>query len=386
MKRNEKSSESLQWVWQHPNWPAFRWDGARLLHPLGVARRAQGELLAQVRALGFDLALEARGEILTEEALQTAAIEGERYDREAVRSSVGRRLGLPTAGLPTAGRNVEGLVDVLLDATSKASEPLTAERLKGWHAALFPTGYSGLHPIRTAGWREGPMAVVSGAVGRERVHYEAPPAERVEEEMGRFLAYWAAPSPDLDGLLRSAVAHFWFVAIHPFEDGNGRLARALSDMALAQDEGMGSRFYSVSAQIMAERDSYYRMLEQIGRGDGDLTPWLTWFLECFARAVERSQGLLARVLLKARFWHHHAQAQLNARQRKVLNRLLDAGPKGFEGGLKTGKYAGMTGVDRATAYRDIAHLVANGLLVPLGGKGRAASYDIAWELGVDGRK
>ena len=378
MARNEKSSESLHWVWQHPNWPDFRWDSAQLLRPLGQARRVQGELLSQARALGFALALEARGEILTEEAVQTGAIEGERYDRDAVRSSVGRRLGLPTAGLAAAGRDVEGLVEVLFDATSKASKPLTAERLQGWHAALFPTGYSGVHPIRIARWREGPMAVVSGAVGRERVHYEAPPAARVEEEMARYLTWWEAPPTNLEGVLRAAVAHFWFVAIHPFDDGNGRLARALSDMALAQDEGTPARFYSVSAQIMAERDSYYTALERTGRGDGDLTAWICWFLECFARAVDRSQSLLARVLLKAGFWQRHAQAEINARQRKVLNRLLDAGPDGFEGGLKTGKYAGMTGVDRATAYRDIADLVTKGLLVPAGGKGRAASYEVAW--------
>lgn len=369
------------YIWQSPGWPNLRWQSERLLAALGSARLAQGKLLSQAAALDFDLGQQAQAEILTEEAVKTAAIEGESLDRSSVRSSVAQRLGLPTAGLPPAPRHVEGLVQVLLDATRNFRTPLTEERLKGWQAALFPTGYSGLHRIQVGDWRgkEEPMQVVSGPVGRETVHYEAPPGERVRVEVERFLAWWEETAGTMDGLLRAGIAHFRFVTIHPIEDGNGRLARALTDMALAQDERLPVRFYSLSSQIMAEREAYYQVLEQTQRGDGDITAWLEWFLGCFERAVVYSETLLAGVLLKARFWQRHAGARLTERQRKVLNRLLDAGPGGFEGGMTTRKYAGLTGVSKATAQRELADLVDMGLLRPNPGGGRSASYDVAWE-------
>jgi Fic family protein len=369
------------YLWQSPDWPNLHWQSERLLTPLGRARLAQGKLLSQAAALGFNLGQQAQAEILTEEAVKTAAIEGENLDRVIVRSSVAHRLGLPTAGLPPAPRHVEGLVEVLLDATLNYLLPLTEERLKGWQAALFPTGYSGLHRIRVGDWRgkDAPMQVVSGPVGREKVHYEAPPGERVGAEIFRFLGWWATTEGAMDGLLRAGVAHFWFVTVHPFEDGNGRLARALTDRVLAQDEKLPARFYSLSSQIMAEREAYYAVLEQTQKGNGDITVWLEWFLGCFERAVARSEVLLAGVLLKARFWQRHAGAKLTDRQRKVLNRLLDAGPGGFEGGMTTRKYAGLTGASKATAQRELADLVDQGLLRPNPGGGRSASYDVAWE-------
>lgn len=369
------------YVWQHPDWPNLRWQSERLLAPLGRSRLVQGKLLSQAAALGFDLEQYAQVEILTEEAVKTAAIEGESLDRGSVHSSVARRLGLPTAGLPPVPRHVDGLVEVLLDATLNYRLPMTTERLKGWQAALFPTGYSGLHRIRIGDWRGvgDPMQVVSGPAGRERVHYEAPPGERVQVEMARFLGWWNDPPAKMDGLARAALAHFWFVTVHPFEDGNGRLARALTDMALAQDEELSARFYSLSSQIMAEREDYYLILEQVQKGDGDITAWMEWFLSCFERAVARSETLLAGVLLKARFWQRHAGTNLTERQRKVLNRLLDAGPGGFTGGMTTRKYASLTGGSKATSQRELADLVEKGLLRPNPGGGRSASYSVVWE-------
>ncbi|MBE0598687.1 MAG: Fic family protein [Desulfuromonadales bacterium] len=369
------------YIWQSPDWPALRWQSDRLLTPLGRARLGQGKLLQQAEALGFDLGQQAQAEILTEEAVKTAAIEGENLDRNAVRSSVARRMGLPTAGLAPASRHVEGLVEALLDATLNYRKPLTEERLKGWQAALFPTGYSGLQRIRAGEWRSPgePMQVVSGPVGREKVHYEAPPGEKVSGEMAQFFQWWEQSQGTLDGVLRAGLAHFRFVTIHPFEDGNGRLARALTDMALVQDEKLPARFYSLSSQIMADRDAYYSILEVTQKGDGDITVWLEWFLGCFERAVEGAESLLAGVLLKARFWQRHAAASLTERQRKVLNRLLDAGPGGFEGGMTTRKYAGLAGVSKATAQREIADLLDKGMLRPKTGGGRSASYEVAGE-------
>jgi Fic family protein len=336
-----------------------------------------------MRELGLDVKEQARAEVLIEEVLKTSEIEGERLDAGAVRSSVARRLGLPTAGLPEIrDRHADGVVEILLDATLDFEKELTAERLFGWHAALFPTGYSGLHPIRVGNWRDdrnGPMRVVSGPIGREKIHYEAPPAEGLDREMARFLRWWAKSRHEGDGLLRAAMAHLWLVAIHPFEDGNGRIARTLSEMALAQDENLAPRFYSLSSRIMAERESYYAVLDRTNKGDGDLTEWMNWFLGCMAKALMHSSALLANVMQKARFRQHHAQTELNDRQRKVLNQLLEAGPSGFEGGMTNRKYAGMTHVSRATAQRELADLVTKGVLQANPAGGRSASYDLAWD-------
>jgi Fic family protein len=333
--------------------------------------------------LGFEVRQQAQAEVLVEEALKTSEIEGERLDPNAVRSSVARRLGLPSGGLTAVkDRKADGVVEVLLDATQHHDRKLTARRLFGWHAALFPTGYSGMQRIRVAAWRddqEGPMQVVSGPVGRQKVHYEALPADRVEEEMKRLLRWWEENRSSVDGVLRAGVAHLWFVAIHPFEDGNGRLARTLTDMAFAQDEKLSTRFYSLSSQIMAERNDYYDVLEHTNRGDGDLTEWLRWFLGCTGRAISRSERLLANVLLKARFWRRHAQTELNARQLKAIARLLEAGPDGFEGRLTNRKYANLTHTSRATAQRELSDLVSKGVLGRNPGGGRSASYDLVWE-------
>jgi Fic family protein len=376
-------THSGQYIWQVPSWPEFRWNGNALLRSLGDCRFQQGSLLAQMRELGFGVQQQARAEVLIEEALKTSEIEGERLDPNAVRSSVVRRLGFPSVGLPAIrNQHADGMVEILLDAAMNHEEGLTADRLFAWHAALFPTGYSGLHKIRVAGWRDdrkGPMRVVSGPIGREKVHYEAPPADRLEGEMKRFFRWWEKGRNDMDGILRAGVAHLWFVAVHPFEDGNGRIARTLTDMTLAQDENLSTRFYSLSSQIMAERDEYYEALGRTNKGAGEITEWLIWFLECMSRAILRSNELLVNVMQKTRFWKRHAQTVLNDRQRKAINRLLEAGTGGFEGGMTNRKYAGMTHISRATAQRELADLVGKGILRPNPGGGRSASYDLVWD-------
>jgi len=376
-------TQTKQYIWQWPSWPEFRWDNAALLKLLGVSRFQQGSLLTQMKELGFEVRQQARTEVLIEEALKTSEIEGERLNPDAVRSSVARRLGLPTAGMAsTQYQQADRLVQVLLDATLSFEQELTTERLFGWHAALFPTGYSGLNKIRVASWRDdrnGPMRVLSGPIGREKIHYEALPAERLENEMNNFFRWWGESRKEMDGLLRASVGHLWFVAAHPFEDGNGRIARALTEMALAQDENLSTRYYSLSSQIMAEREAYYRVLEHTNKGDGDITNWIKWFLGCLSRAILSSNELLSKVMLKARFWKHYTQAKLKERQSKVLNRLVEAGPSGFEGGLTNRKYAGMAHVSRATAQRELADLVQKGILRSNPGGGRSTSYDLCWD-------
>ena len=366
-----------RYLWQSKNWPEFSWDSAALLRPLGQARLAQGRLLGEVR---FGLGLELQAALLVQEGMSTAAIEGDQLNLQAMRSSVARRLGLPTAGLPAVERRVDGLVQMLLDATMGFQEPLTASRLFGWNAALFPSGYSGLVEISVGRWRDSqaPMQVVSGPLGREHVHYQAPPSRQVPTEMDRFLAWWSAPSAGLDGMLRAGLAHLWFVSIHPFEDGNGRIARAITDMALSQDEGSGQRLYSMSQQIQLERSAYYDVLERTQKGAGDATDWLAWFLECLARGIEQSERQVALALSHAEFWQKHAEAGLNQRQVKVVKRLLEAGPSEFEGGMTNRKYVGLAKVSRETAKRDLADLVNRGLLTRNQGGGRSVSYSLIW--------
>jgi Fic family protein len=372
-----------QYIWQQTSWPEFQWDHATLLEPLGNCRFQQGALLTQMKELGLDLRQQARAEILTQEAMKTSEIEGERLDTDAVRSSVARRLGLPTAGFPsTRDRQADGIVDILLDATMNYRQNLTEERLFGWHASLFPTSYSGLHKIRVGSWRDdrnGPMRVVSGPIGREKIYYEAPPAERLSSEMYRFIHWWEISHTKMDGLLRAAVGHLQFVAIHPFEDGNGRIARTLTEMALSQDENLSTRYYSLSSQIMAEREDYYQILEHTNTADGDITSWIKWFLECMSRAILDSGKLLSNVMLKARFWQHYAQTGLKERQSKIINRLLEAGPGGFEGGLTNRKYAAMGHVSKATAQRELADLMQKDILRLNPSRGRSTSYDLYWE-------
>lgn len=367
------------WIWEDADWPSFRWDRAATGEPLAGARLAQGKVLGAVRLLDPKLSGEALATILVEEGLTTSAIEGERLDPDAVRSSVARQLGLPTAGLPVPPRAVDGLVEILLDATREQSSPLSKERLCGWQASLFPAGYSGVHKIRTGELRGAdPMQVVSAGLEGERVHFVAPPRVVLEDELDQFLHWFNAPPGELDGLVRAGLAHLWFVTLHPFEDGNGRLARAITDMALAQDERQPKRFFSLSAQILRVRASYYAILEETQRGGLDVSDWLVWFLTQVESAAKAAEQTIADTLAKARFWLRHQAAVLNARQRKVLNRLLDAGAGGFVGGINTRKYASLTKTSRTTAYRELADLVAKGCIEPTGKRGRSSSYEITW--------
>lgn len=377
-------SHSQRWIWQRPEWPRFTWDAAALSTALARTRRAQGELAGVARLLDSKSGLAAQLEVLTLEGLTTSAIEGEKLDPNSLRSSIARRLGLPTAGLPRPSRSVEGLVDVLLDATQRYGE-LTLNRLCGWQAALFPTGRSGLHEIRVGQLRGNvPMRIVSGPVGRERVHYEAPPRQRLSAEVKAFMSWFKGWRPDransppavLDGLLRAGLAHVWFEILHPFEDGNGRVGRALLDRALAQDEQRSTRLYSLSARFMDQRDSYYAALERTSSGTLDVTPWLAWFLEQVEAASRSSGSIASSVLSKARFWVQRSQRKLNERQLKALNRMLDAGPGGFVGGMTNQKYASLTKTSPATAQRDLGDLVEKACLV-LVGSGRGARYELA---------
>lgn len=364
------------WIWQRPEWPEFHWDSAGLAQLLAAARRAQGELSGMARLLDPDSDLRAQLEMLTSEGVATSAIEGERFDPNAVRSSLARRLGLPTAGLPTPPRSVEGLADVLIDATQKLDKAATLQMLRNWQAALFPTGHSGLTKIRVGELRgSAPMRVVSGPIGKQRVHYEAPPRKGLERELKRLLDWFNARPSDIDGLLRAGVAHAWFELIHPFEDGNGRVGRAFLDRALAQDEGRSTRLYSLSARFMAVRDEYYDALQTLSHGTLDVTNWLRWFLDQIVAACADSARTVERVLAKARFWLRHGQSDLNARQRKALNALLDAGSGGFVGGMTNKKYAHLNRVSPATAQRDLAELTTRGIFKARGG-GRGVHYEL----------
>ncbi len=362
------------YFWQDDRWPQFCWDSEALLAPLAQARHKQGLLMGQMKRLGFDLQREAELRATVEDVLKTSEIEGETLDLTSVRSSVARRLGLHEGAMTAAEREVEGIVEMMLDAMRNHGQALTSERLFGWHASLFPTGYSGLHKIAVGRWRmdtEGAMQVVSGPEGRRKVHYEAPPALRVPAEMERFLDWFNNP-PEMDGLLRSGVAHLWFVTIHPFDDGNGRIARAIADLALAQMENTGQRFYSMSAQIQRERARYYEVLETTQKGPLDITEWLTWFVVCFGRAIDMAEDESRTVLRKAEFWRQYANEPLSARQKIVLNRFLD----GFEGNLTARKWAALGKCSLDTAQRDITDVLARGLVVRNPGGSSRTSYSV----------
>lgn len=371
------------YIHQLDDWPAFRWDHAAVSGPLAAVRHRQGRLTGRMDALGFELRSEAVLETLTADVVKSSEIEGEILERSQVRSSIARRLGMDIGGLPPVDRNVEGVVEMTLDAVGAFDRPLTSERLFGWHAALFPTGRSGMLRIAVGRWRDeeaGPMQVVSGPFGREKVHFEAPPASRIAGEMAAFLDWFDSPD-SLDPVLRAAIAHLWFVTVHPFEDGNGRIARAIGDMALARSEGSDQRFYSLSSQIRQDRKGYYEILERTQKGDLDITPWLLWFLACLDRALDDSAGILEDVLRKAAFWQALAGEPLGERQRKVLNRLLD----GFDGKLTSSKWAKLTKTSPDTALRDINDLVARGILVRDPGGGRSTSYSLAPPEALPGR-
>jgi Fic family protein len=360
------------------DWPKFHWSHETLVSRLAAVRHHQGRLIGRMEGLGFQLRAEAVLQSLTEEILKSNEIEGEVLDREQVRSSIARRLGMDIGALAPVDRpmdrNVEGVVEMMLDATQNYAAPLTKARLFDWHAALFPTGRSGMTKIRVGAWRDGksgPMQVVSGPVGRERVHYEAPAAPLVDREMRAFLA-WFNDRDSVDPVLRAALAHLWFVTIHPFDDGNGRIARAIADMALARSEQSPQRFYSMSAQTRIERKAYYDILEATQKGNLDITAWIEWFLGCLDRAFDGAEIILASVLMKARFWERHAGVPLQDRQRLVLNRLLG----GFDGKLTSSKYATLAKCSQDTASRDIAELIAHGILVKDQAGGRSTSYSL----------
>lgn len=361
------------YIWQQKAWPKFTWDDSKILNHLSIARKAQGKILAQAA----DVGLETQAQILIDDVQKTSAIEGEKLDIESIRSSVARKLGLPTAGLPAQQRHIEGLVEMLLDASQNYKKPLSAKRLKGWQASLFPTGYSGLHKIKVGHWRDlaEPMQVISGKIGKPKVHYEAPPSKKVPKEMDEFIE-WFNSKKNLDGLVRAAVAHFWFVTIHPFEDGNGRIARAITDLALTQDESLPRRCYSLSAQISHDRKDYYDILEQTQKNDLDITNWIIWFLETFVRAIERSQTIIDRAILIGNFWRTHSQVDLNPRQKKVLQKMLESNHQGSIGQMTNRKYVSLTKTSRETAKRDLADLEEKNLLKRNKSKGRSLSYSL----------
>lgn len=367
------------YVHERQEWPAFDWDEAQLISLLADVRHLQGRLLGRMQALGFSLRTEAALQTLTQDVVKTSEIEGERLDTGQVRSSIARRMGVDVGGLPPVDRNVEGIVDVMFDATHEFAAPLTEERLLGWHAALFPTGRSGMQRITVGGWRtaaSGPMQVVSGPYGRETVHYEAPGHERLKTEMARFLAWFNTPD-ETEPVIRAALAHFWFVTIHPFEDGNGRIARAIADLALARSESSAQRFYSMSAQIQRERKAYYDALEASQKGTLDVTRWIQWFLACLRRAILASEETLHAVLTKARFWEALAAETFNERQKTLLNRLFD----GFEGKLTSSKWAKLAKCSQDTALRDIADLVERRILAKAAAGGRSTSYELVMQSG-----
>ncbi len=357
------------------DWPHLRWREAEVATKLAAVRHKQGRLMGRMEAFGFNLRAEASLQSLTEEVVKSSEIEGERLDRQQVRSSIARRLGIDVGALLPSDRDVEGVVEMILDATGNYEAALTEERLHAWHASLFPTGRSGLAKITVGAWRDdrsGPMQVVSGPIGRERVHYEAPAAKRLKKEMKAFLR-WFNDEHAIDPMLKAAIAHLWFVAIHPFDDGNGRIARAIADLALARSEHSAQRFYSMSAQIRKERKAYYDILEATQKADLDITPWLEWFLGCLDRAFDGAETILGAVLQKARFWEKFAGASFNDRQRLLINLLLD----GFEGKLTSSKWAKLAKCSQDTALRDIEDLIAHGVLTKDAPGGRSTSYSLA---------
>jgi len=366
------------YIHQLAAWPTLTWDDQALSQALAAVRYRQGRHLGRMEAMGFELRAEASVTSLTEEVVKSSAIEGEQVNTDEVRSSIARRLGMETAGLPDPSCQVEGVVEMVLDATRNFEQPLTAERLFGWHAALFPTGRSGIQKITVGAWRTGeagPMRVVSGPVGKERVHFEAPDTTRLDDEMRQFLDWFNGRS-GIDPVIKAAVAHFWFVTIHPFADGNGRIARAIADLALSRADGSKERSYSMSAAIEAERREYYIQLESAQRGSLDITSWLAWFLGCLDRAIDAAEDMLGSVIKKAKLWQQINQINtdpVNDRQRTVINRMLDD----WEGHMSTSKYAKLVKSSTDTALRDIQELVERGILIKNAAGGRSTSYRLA---------
>jgi Fic family protein len=360
-----------EYLHKQKGWPEFYWNNEQLATLLGTVRNKQGRLVGRMEALGFNLRAEAILNNLTLDIIKSNEIEGEILNPEQVRSSLARHLGMDIAGLVRSDRHIDGVVEMMLDATQKFNELLTDERLFGWHSSMFPAGRSGLYKITTGSWRKGPMYVVSGSVGKEHVHFEAPAAEIVEQEMNKFFIWFNAEN-NIDLVLKAGIAHLWFVTVHPFDDGNGRIARAITDLLLAQADGTAQRFYSMSAQIQKERSSYYHMLETTQTGTLDISNWLEWFLNCLDRALSATDEILADVLSKARFWDSHRGTKLNERQKQMLNRLLDH----FEGKLTAQKWAKITKCSHDTALRDIQDLINKEILAKEDSGGRSSSYKL----------
>lgn len=361
-------------IHQNDNWPNFTWKNDEIVNLLSEARNLQGRLIGKMESLGFDLRNEALLDTLTLDVLKSSEIEGEYLNPEQVRSSIARRLGMEIAGSVESDRNVDGVVEMMLDATQNCFKPLTAERLFDWHAALFPTGRSGMYKITVADWRKDtadPMQVVSGAMGKEKVHFQAPDSLLVENEMNLFLD-WFNNNTVIDLVIKAAIAHLWFVTIHPFEDGNGRITRALTDMLLAQSDKSNQRFYSMSAQIRIERKEYYEILEKSQKGNLDITAWIKWFLNCLINALKSTDSVLIRVLSKAEFWSKHANTSINERQKNLLNKLLD----GFDGKLTSSKWAKIAKCSKDTAIRDINDLIDKNMLQKEAAGGRSTNYEL----------
>lgn len=360
-----------KYIYQYPYWPSFSWQSERVSQILGELRYLQGKLVGQMKTVGFVTKAETNLNTLAIDVVKSSEIEGEKLDYEQVRSSIARRLGININPLVASSRHVDGVVEMMLDANQHAFQPLTHERLFSWHAALFPTGYSGVHKIELGTYRSGEMQIVSGAIGKERVHYEAVPANRVKQEMDAFVS-WFQLNEEVDPVLKAAIAHFWFIIIHPFDDGNGRIARALSDMMLRRAEGTTERFYSMSNQILHERKQYYEVLQKVQHSERDITEWILWFLNCLKKSLEATQLLLENIFRKSEFWKIHEELEINERQRLMLNKLLD----GFEGKLKTSKWAKITKCSPDTALRDIKDLIEKGILQQEIQGGRSTNYEL----------
>jgi Fic family protein len=362
------------YIYQSSGWPEFNWNIKALLISLGKVRNLQGKLIGKMEAIGFSLREEAMLETMTIDVIKSNEIEGEILDTKQVRSSIARKLGMDISGLVPSNRNVDGVVEMILDATQKYNEPLTKERICNWHAALFPSGRSGMHKITIADWRKdekGPMQVVSGSLGKEKVHFQAPPAKNIDNEMTDFLV-WFNNDNDIEPVIKSGIAHFWFVTIHPFDDGNGRIARAIADMQLARTDKTNQRFYSMSAQIELQKKEYYQILEKTQKGSLDITNWLDWYLKCLIGALELTEEILAKVLIKAKFWEKNASTIINNRQKVMINKLLDD----FFGKLTTSKWAKINKCSQDTALRDIQDLIDKEILIKEPGGGRSTSYNL----------
>ena len=360
-----------KYIYQYDQWPQFTWDSKEIHVILGEVRHLQGKIFGQMGTLGFTIKEEAILSTLTLDVIKSSEIEGEKLNYEQVRSSIARRLGMEYSGMVQSSRDVEGIVEMMLDATQNYNQPLNEERLFGWHAALFPTGWSGMHRIDTGSFRKGEMQVVSGPMGKESIHYQAPSPERVHQDMDEFFN-WFNGKTNIDAVLKAAIAHFWFIIIHPFDDGNGRIARALSDMLLARSEDSSQRFYSLSSQILIEKKVYYEILQKVQHSKSDITEWLKWFLNCLNRALRSTEETLKSVLYKANFWNKHKETVLNSRQRLMINKLLD----GFDGKLKTSKWAKIAKCSADTALRDIKDLIEKGILKQEESGGRSTNYEL----------